>query len=107
MTLSGTLPLYNEAGQLVPSVTRRMEGWWNLRPDRWETALIQPPRPVPARPARVLRLLSAAVPRPNPCRYRLSFRVPDAEPGTYPVELLLFGGGGAGGLAPVRFTIVS
>jgi hypothetical protein len=106
--MTGALPVRNEAGNVVLSQqTTKLEGWWNLNPRKWETALTKDRDPVAARTGPVERVLSIAVPRPAPCRYGIPFTVPESKQGSYPVELLYFGGGGAPGGIPAIFTVTS
>lgn len=104
-TIGGTLPLYGENGQLRASVTTRLAGWWNVGLAHWIDLVRSPPTPIPARPGPAFRILVVDVPTPNPCTYRLVIRVPGVAPGTYPIELLTYGGGGGASLATVRFTV--
>jgi hypothetical protein len=96
VTLSGTLPLYDETGHLDPRhPTKGFQVWWNLDFARWW----------PARPGPVMRLLGVAVPVPNPCTYRMTVTVPHVQPGTYRVDILQIGGGGASSLEPLGFKV--
>jgi hypothetical protein len=71
--ITGTLPLYGENGELDGFPTTQLVGWWNLKyADRFHAAE-KPPRPVPARPGPVFRILVVSVPTPNQCTYKLAF----------------------------------
>lgn len=105
--ITGTLPLYGENGKLDASVTTNLVGWWNLSfADRFR-ATEKPPKPVPAQPGPVFRILVVAVPTPNPCTYRLAFRVPNVQAGTYPIDILDSGAHTTASLAPVNFTVTA
>ena len=107
MTLAGTLPLYSENGKKNGGApTRKLVVWWNLEPAQWFSALGNSPVPaVRGRP--VEQALGASVPNPNPCHYRLSFRVPRTPPGVYLVTILYYGGGGASSLPAAKVTVSS
>jgi hypothetical protein len=103
--ITGTLPLYGENGKLDASATSQLVGWWNLSFAKWFSAAEKPPKPVPAQPGHVFRILVVSVPTPNPCTYRLVFRVPSVAAGTYPIDILDSGGRTSTSLAPVNFTV--
>ena len=105
VTLSGTLPLYDETGKLdLNDPSTRFQVWWNLDFAKWWSAFGTHPHPKPARPGSVTRLLTAAIPVPNPCTYRLSVTIPRAGPGAYGLTVIYMGGGAAS-LNPVAFRI--
>ena len=101
-TISGALPLLGENGE-PGAPTTKLEMWWNLDVRRYWTAGTGNPRP--AQPGRVIHVATVRVPRPNPCRYRISFSVPTVPPGSYPIVLLDFGGGGDSPYVPASFTV--
>jgi hypothetical protein len=105
--ITGTLPLYGENGKLDASVTTKLVGWWNLSFAHWGSVAGQPPKPVPAQPGPVFRILAVSVPAPNPCTYRLVVRVPSVAEGTYPIDILDSGGRSVGSFAPITFTITA
>ena len=105
--ITGTLPLYGEDGKLDASVTTMLVGWWNLSFAHWGRAAGEPPKPVAAEPGPVFRILVAAVPTPNPCTYRLGFRVPSVAEGTYPIDILDSGGRSVGSFIPITFTVTA
>jgi hypothetical protein len=51
--------------------------------------------------------LVVAVPTPNPCTYRLGFRVPSVAEGTYPIDILDSGGRSVGSFSPITFTVTA
>jgi hypothetical protein len=105
--ITGTLPRYGENGELDGFPTTQLVAWWNLKyADRFHAAE-KPPKPVPAQPGPVFRILVVAVPTPNPCSYRLVFRVPSVAEGRYPIDILDFGGRSVSSFAPVTFTIAA
>lgn len=102
VTVAGRFPQYGENGK-PGAPTTKLAVWWNLRPERYDTAVSA--HPLPDRRGRVLELGAVRVPVPNPCGYRISFRIPDVSPSSYRVVLLGFGGGGFAAFAPVRLTV--
>jgi hypothetical protein len=106
VTLSGTLPLYDEAGKLdLKNPSTGFQVWWNLAFARWWSAIGRDPHPRHARPGPVIRLLRAAIPVPNPCTYRLTVTIPHVQPGTYGVDLIYGNGDSDASLEPVAFTV--
>jgi hypothetical protein len=102
VTLAGRFPQFGEDGG-PGAPTTKLAVWWNLRPAKYFTAASR--HPVPDRPGRVLQLGVVRVPVPNPCAYRVSFRIPDVSPSSYRVVLLGFGGGGFAAYAPVAIGV--
>jgi hypothetical protein len=105
--MTGTLPLYGENGKLDASSTTKLVGWWNLSFTHWGSAAGEPPKPVAAEPGPVFQILVVSVPTPNPCTYRLVFRVPSVADGTYPIDILYSGGRSTSSFAPITFTITA
>ena len=85
ITVTGTLPWppLNEGGQYVPS--DHLAVWWN---DRWPDSGLSSPQGAPEQ--------LATWPEEGACRYSITFRIPDTPPGTYPVTVRDYGGGGYG-----------
>jgi hypothetical protein len=83
VTVTGTLPWppLNEGGQYVPLDT--VEVWWN---DGLSDSGLSPPQGPQER--------LASRPVNGSCQYSLSFRIPDVPPGTYPLTVREYGGGG-------------
>jgi hypothetical protein len=105
--ISGTLPLYGENGELDGFPTTQLVGWWNLKyADRFHAAE-KPPKLVPDQPGPVFRILVVSVPTPNPCTYRVVFRVPSAAEGTYPIDILDRSGRSISSFPPITFTITA
>jgi len=104
VVITGTIPLYNEAGKLdLSHPTRRMDVWWNLDARHWWSALTASPESAAGGAA--TRVLRATVPDPSPCTYRLTVEIPQAAPGRYPITVLYSGQGSSAILRPVVFTL--
>lgn len=81
-----------------PVRTKRVEVWWSLEPKEWTRVVVEGDRDEedPSRIAtRNVR---------QGARFALDFEVPRAESGTYPLVLIVYGGGG--GASPVPFEFV-
>ena len=105
--ITGTLPLYGEDGDLDGFPTTQLVGWWNLKySDRFH-ATEKPPKLVADQPGPVFRILVVSVPSPNPCTYRVVFRVPSVALGTYPIDILDRGGRNIISLPPLAFTVAA
>lgn len=102
VTVAGRLPQFGEDGR-PGAPTTKLAVWWNLRPAKYFTAVSR--HPVPDRHGRVVMLGVVRVPVPNPCAYRISFRIPDVSPSSYRVVLLGYGGGGFAAYAPVAISV--
>jgi hypothetical protein len=105
VTLTGTLPLWDDPASMARPGVRALEVWWNLTPSHWLTARGGEPAPVSARPGRALRELRAMVPGATSCTYQLVFRVPRVAAGTYPVDVLYRTVVGAANLPAVAFKV--
>ena len=94
VTVTGVLPWppLNEGGQYVAPDS--IELWWN---DQFPDSGLSPPQGA----AEEL----AAQPVNGTCRYSLTFRVPDVAPGTYPVIVRVYGGGGYGWYGGTDFRV--
>jgi hypothetical protein len=101
-TLAGSLPQFGENGQ-PGAPTTKLAVWWNLSHRRYFTVVAD--NPSPDRPGRVLDVATVRVPVPNPCTYRVAFRVPSVRPGSYRIVMLGFGGGGFASFRAVVFRV--
>jgi hypothetical protein len=83
VTVSGPIPVLNEQGEQVGSISDRLQVWWNLDPEKWETALPgQTPAPyAPGSPPKLLAELAVA----GRCAYSVNVTLPQAPPGTYTI----------------------
>jgi hypothetical protein len=103
IAVSGRLPLRGEDGRRRPgSDPTRVSVWWHLPADRWTSVLATNAHAAGAR-----LLASVAVPRPTPCSYQVAVRVPRVADGSYPLLVIMAGGGGWARLAPVRFRVAT
>lgn len=99
MVITGILPRGGSS-----HATTKLEAFWNLDPTRWFTALTA--HPTAAHNGPVLNVARVVVPRPNPCSFRLVFRVPRVEAGAYPVVVFYFTAPlTASSFAPAPFTV--
>lgn len=85
--VSGPARGHTEGG--VPSRTTRVEVWWNLEPDRWERFAFE------GDSDEVDPSLIAELDVDQGSQFSVAFEVPRAEAGTYPLVLIVYGGGGA------------
>jgi hypothetical protein len=83
VTVSGPIPVLNEQGEHVGSISDRLQVWWNLDPKKWETALPgQTPAPyTPGSPPELLAELAVT----GQCAYSVNVTLPQAPPGTYTI----------------------
>ena len=89
ITVSGPLPVLDEAGTPVGQTADEVIAYWNLDLDNWESALTSPVSPSAAVAGSDVQLLGtanvAAV-----CNYNFQIVIPSsAVPGTYPIQLLI------------------
>jgi hypothetical protein len=89
ITVSGPLPVLDEAGTPVGQTATEVIAYWNLDLDNWESALTSPVSPSAAVAGSDVQLLGtanvAAV-----CNYKFQIEIPSsAAPGTYPIQLLI------------------
>jgi hypothetical protein len=95
----------NEGG-FPADPTTWIEVWWNLDPgdDAWSSALPGGEEPIAARPGSGVHNLGR-MEVADSCTYWVSFAVPLAEPGTYPIVVLYGGPDGASASEPVFFEV--
>ncbi len=107
VAIRGTLPLYNEAGKLdLAHAVTRIDVWWNVDFAHAFSAVgANPQHPIPARRGPALHLLRAAMPKPEPCTYRLQVVLPRIGRDRYPITLLYSSGSSTAVLPTVWFTI--
>jgi hypothetical protein len=89
ITVSGPLPVQDEAGTQVGQTADEIIAYWNLDLNNWESALTAPLTPTAAVAGSHVQLLGtqdvASV-----CNYNFEITIPSGvTPGTYPVQLLL------------------
>lgn len=89
--ISGAIPMYGENGRYEHVPATDLTAWWNLKPGRWVTALGSSPSP--SRPGRV-RVVGHEVVKAS-CDFEMTFMVPAARPGTYPLVVLYSGTNGS------------
>ena len=91
VTLSGPVPLLGEDGN-YDGTDDQIDFWWNVDPDRWDTAMPggDPPETAAAGTSSFLGSEELG----DSCRFEFVFEVPDTEPGDYSVIGLTIGGGG-------------
>jgi hypothetical protein len=102
----GPMPVRAEGGRYVGPRSRKVELWWNLDPSRWESAVafrLPSPDPRPGREGDASFLGRAST--LGDCEFRIAFRVPDVEPGSYPVVALFYGRRSAAMFTPMRFRV--
>ena len=104
VTVSGVLPRNGQGQPGHPTI--KLEAWWNLDQSRWFTALTS--HPAAASQGRVFEVASTRVPKPNPCTFALSFRVPKIAAGRYDIVVVYFSTPlSAASFASTRFTVTS
>jgi hypothetical protein len=89
ITVSGPLPVLDEAGTPVGQTANEVIAYWNLDLNNWESALTSPVTPSAAVAGSDVQLLGtanvAAV-----CNYSFQVQIPESTaPGTYPIQLLI------------------
>jgi hypothetical protein len=94
VTISGNVPFQREDGSYDRSREGRTIAWWNAAPGDWpylsSFSEVEPSAAVPGTP---LILLGEAA--EVDCTFSISFPVPEAPPGTYPLVVVSEGGGGS------------
>jgi len=93
ITLTGAVPFQLEDGSFDESGDGRMIGWWNVEPEEWTSVVSGSSSPSPAIGGQPITEIGAA--QMNTCTFAISFDVPDAAPGDYPVLVVQEGGGSA------------
>lgn len=88
ITVSGPLPVQDEAGTLVGQTANEVIAYWNLDLNHWGTALTSPLSPTAAVAGYPVQLLGtqdvASV-----CSYSFQIKIPSSvPPGSYPIQLL-------------------
>lgn len=86
VTVSGPLPVTDESGAYVGSITTEVIAYWNLDLDNWGTAFTSPLSPTAAVAGSAVQLLGtqdvAGV-----CNYAFQIKIPSSvAPGTYPIQ---------------------
>ena len=102
-TISGAIPTGGGEGGGAGTPTDRITAWWNLSPKDWTSAVSANGEPRPAVADQMV--LPLATVEPGPCSYRMEARVPDVDPGRYPI-VVLYGGTDLGGRSWARFEAV-
>ena len=106
ITVSGRLPVVNEAGQDVGQTANRVDVYWNLAFRKWWTAL--GPSPLASVPGSAVKLLGKQGVA-NRCTYRIKIEIPSVPPGRYPIEVLSQapdkGGPSTASFAPANFEV--
>jgi hypothetical protein len=111
VTISGHLPVLDEAGSYVGPGNPDISAYWNLDFDHWTSILTSPDSPsasVAESPVEHLGTYHVT----GGCDFQMQVTVPSVPPGTYPIVLLYWYGGsgdGSGGSAnlPVNFHVTA
>jgi len=100
VTIGGPVPLLDQSDQQVRPDTVWV--WWNLDPATFRSGL-PGSSPVPGTPGESMLLGQIDV--QGRCSWTVDFRVPDVEPGTYPV-VAVFGTSAAGGTDSAVYRLI-
>lgn len=105
VTVSGPLPVVNEAGVDVGQTASEVIVYWNLDFKDWGSALTAPLSPsasVAGTPVQLLGTQDVA----NLCSYHVQVKIPSAPTGTYPI-VVLYEGSDTTGVSVASFLPVS
>ena len=109
VSLAGALPQDEggESGQPGDPITK-VVAWWNLKWERWSSALSKTEQPAAAGTGPVQLLGEASV--EGMCDYEISFSVPEVDPGAYELVVIYQGRDVEGfpsyaAFEPVRFQV--
>jgi hypothetical protein len=104
VTVSGPLPVVNEAGRDVGQTATTIDAYWNLDFAKWWSALGPSPLgSVAASPVQHLGKQDVT----QLCRYRVRVEIPSVRPGTYPIEVLYGHSKNRASFAPADFRVTS
>ena len=105
VTISGPMPIQHEDGSFDQSGQTSIVAWWNAPPADW--AALAPGAttlPSPAGPGPLVHLGEGGL---EACSFSISFTVPQASPGIYPIVPLEQNSGSATSLPTLMFRITT
>lgn len=88
VTISGPLPVVDEAGTYVGPGNPNISVYWNLDLDHWTSILTSPNSPTASVTGSPVQHLGTQQVTGGACNFQIQVTIPSVAPGTYPIQLL-------------------